>query len=59
MKHIISSHHIAFDTIAKILNPGVQIELGGEAKARIQKCRDFLDQKVDGTDLFTSGRVSI
>ena len=49
MKHIISSHHITFDTIASILKPGVQIELGEEAKARIQKCRDYLDQKVDGS----------
>ncbi len=50
MKHIISSHHITFDTIASILKPGVQIELGEEAKARIQKCRDYLDQKVDGSN---------
>ena len=50
MKHIISSHHITFDTIASILKPGVQIELGEEARARIQKCRDYLDQKVDGSN---------
>jgi len=47
MKHIISSHHIDFEKVKNILHPEVQIELGEDAKVRIQKCRDFLDQKID------------
>ena len=47
MKHIISSHHIDFEKVKNILHSEVQIELGEDAKVRIQKCRDFLDQKID------------
>lgn len=50
MVHTISSNHIAFDTLNSILNPNTKLVLGDDAKLRIQKCRDYLDQKMSNSD---------
>ncbi len=49
MDHIISSQHITFDQIKSILQPGTKLVLGDEAVQRIRKCREYLDQKLDGS----------
>jgi histidine ammonia-lyase len=50
MVHTISSNHITFDTLTSILDPTTKLELGEDAKLRIQKCRDYLDQKMSNSD---------
>ena len=52
MDHIISSQHITFDQIKSILQPGTKLVLGDEAVQRIRKCREYLDQKLDGTTAY-------
>jgi histidine ammonia-lyase len=52
MDHIISSQHITFDQIKSILQPGTKLVLGEDAVQRIRKCREYLDQKLDGTTAY-------
>ena len=44
--HKISSAPLDFETIRTILNDGAKISLSAEARSRIKKCRDYLDQKL-------------
>lgn len=48
MKNVyyIGSGQLDFEIIEKIINKNLKLELATEAKERIQKCRDYLDQKV-------------
>lgn len=36
-----------FEIIEQIINKNLKLELAAEAKERIQKCRDYLDQKIE------------
>lgn len=49
MKNVyyIGSGELDFDIIEKIINRNLKLELAPEAKERIQKCRDYLDQKIE------------
>ncbi len=44
--HYISSEELNYVTIAKILNENMTLALSEDAKARIQKCRTYLDDKM-------------
>ncbi|MDU1890264.1 MAG: histidine ammonia-lyase [Dysgonomonas sp.] len=48
MKNVyyIGSGQLDFEIIENIINKNLKLELANEAKERIQKCRDYLDQKV-------------
>lgn len=48
MDHIISSRHITFDDIQRVMQPGTRLVLGDEATRLISKCREYLDHKLDG-----------
>lgn len=50
MVHTISSNHITFDTLNLILDPNTKLALGDDARLRIQKCRDYLDQKMSNSN---------
>jgi histidine ammonia-lyase len=50
MVHTISSNHITFDTLSLILNSNTKLALGDDAKVRIQKCRNYLDDKMRNSD---------
>jgi histidine ammonia-lyase len=49
MKNVyyIGSGELDFDIIEKIINRNLKLELAPEAKERIQKCRDYLDKKIE------------
>ena len=48
MKNVyyVGSGQLDFEIIEKIINKNLKLELAKEAKERIQKCRDYLDQKI-------------
>lgn len=46
MTHQISSHRLTLADIDGVLNGSLKIELSADARARITKCREYLDQKV-------------
>ncbi len=41
----IGSGELSFDLVERILNENMKLELSDEGRARIQKCRDYLDKK--------------
>lgn len=49
MKNIyyIGSGDLDFEIIERIINKNLKLDLAPEAKERIQKCRDYLDKKVE------------
>lgn len=48
MKNVyyIGSGELNFEIIENIINKNLKLDLSSEAKERIQKCRDYLDQKI-------------
>ncbi|MFN8153685.1 MAG: histidine ammonia-lyase [Bacteroidia bacterium] len=48
MEHTISSRHITFGDLQQVMQPGARIVLSDESVKLIQKCRNYLDQKLDG-----------
>ncbi len=48
--HTISSEHLSIEKVAEIVKSNVQIKLSEEAIAKIQKCRDYLDNKLSNGD---------
>ena len=46
-KYAIGSSELTYDLIERILNDGTRLELSDEARAKITKCRDYLDRKTD------------
>ena len=49
MKNVyyIGSGELDFEIIEQIINKNLKLELAAEAKERIQKCRDYLDQQIE------------
>lgn len=45
-KHQISADHLTFETIHQIISQDMKLELSADAKMRIEKCRNYLDQKM-------------
>ena len=48
--HHISSEHLSIQKIAEILESGKQLALSDEAKAKIEKCYDYLHNKMETHD---------
>lgn len=44
--YFVGSSDLTFEIIEDIINHNLKLELAPEAKIRIQKCRDYLDQKI-------------
>ena len=44
--HQISTEHLSVERIEEIINGGYKLSLSDDAKARIIKCREYLDQKI-------------
>lgn len=49
-RHQISSNALSFDKIQEIIDDNLQIELSKSAKLKIQKCRDYLDNKMESQE---------
>ena len=47
MTHIISKDHLSLQRLKDILGNHERLELGAEAKAAIEKCRSYLDSKME------------
>ena len=50
-KYGIGTSELTYDLIERILLDGTKLYLSDEAKAKIQKCRDFLERKPTPTQL--------
>lgn len=48
--HYISNETFTFESIAKILDQNMTLALSEDAKAKIQKCRTYLDTKMETND---------
>ena len=46
MNHEISSEWLTIEKVEEIVNSHASLSLGDEAKARIEKCRQYLDEKM-------------
>ncbi len=46
MIHHISSEWLTIDKVSQLLQPGVKLELSDDARSRIIRCREYLDNKV-------------
>ena len=44
--YYVGSGELTFDIIERIINENLKLELAPEAKLRIQRCRDYLDQRI-------------
>jgi histidine ammonia-lyase len=44
--HFISSTHLDFIKLSEIISSGAKLQLSDEAKSRIEKCRNYLDEKL-------------
>ena len=44
--HFINQNPLSFEILEKFLEGNVEIKLSDESKGLIQKCRDYLDNKV-------------
>ena len=45
--HYISAETLTFERVNEIVTKGYKLALSEDAKARIQKCRDYLDKKME------------
>ena len=50
MTHIISKDHLSLEELKSILENHTKLELGAEAEAAINKCRSYLDGKMEDID---------
>ena len=46
MTHIISAEHLSIERVGEIIEKGYKLELGDDARQRIQRCREYLDKKI-------------
>lgn len=44
--HYISAEHLTLDTVRAIIREGYELRLSDDAKARIIRCREYLDKKI-------------
>ena len=53
MKNVyqIGSGNLTFEIIERIINENLKLELAPEAKERIQRCRDYLDKKIEESEV--------
>ncbi len=45
--HHIDSQPIGFDVIRKVLDPDVRLQLSDEARQRVARCREYLDDRIE------------
>jgi histidine ammonia-lyase len=48
--HHISPEHLSIDTVGQIISEHRPLVLSGKSQHRIRQCRDYLDQKLSGSD---------
>ena len=50
MTHTISNEHLTIERVKEIIDNGEKLVLSAESKAAIEKCRKFLDTKMEDID---------
>ena len=50
MTHIISKDHLSLERLRAILERHDKVELGPEAVAAVEKCRRYLDDKMEDVE---------
>lgn len=50
MTHQISAEHLSIDRIGEIIEKGFKLVLSNDARERIQRCREYLDNKIDKSE---------
>jgi histidine ammonia-lyase len=50
MKHAISADHLSLQKIQEIIDNNIKLELSESARKKIQRCRDYLDEKMSKPD---------
>ena len=50
MVHQISAEHLTIERIGEIIKNGYKIELSYDAKQRIVRCREYIDNKITETE---------
>ncbi len=48
--HHISAEHLSIDRVREILDNNMKLAIGDDAKARIVRCREYLDRKMEHSD---------
>ena len=48
--HLISSEYLSFSELKNIIDSKSKLALSEESKAKIEKCRSYLDQKIDQSE---------
>ena len=48
--YMIGAEDLTFDIIERIINENLKLELAPEAKERIERCREYLDRKIDESE---------
>ncbi len=48
--HYISAEHLSIEHVGEILEKHMQLKLSDDARARIKKCRDYLDRRMENQD---------
>lgn len=48
--HYVGAEPLTFERIEEILTGNMKLELTPEVKERIQRCRDYLDRKIETQD---------
>ena len=48
--YYVGSESLTFEAIEQILNENIKLEMTQEVKDRIQRCRDYLDWKIEQSD---------
>ena len=49
-EHNISTSHLSIEQVEKIVSSNTKLKLSNEAKAKIEVCRSYLDEKIKATD---------
>ena len=44
--HQINAAHLTIEQVGKIIKNGTKLELSGDARQRIIRCREYLDNKI-------------
>lgn len=50
MTHFISAEHLTLERINEIIDNNYTIELSADARRRVERCREYLDRKIEDSD---------
>ena len=56
MTHYISAEHLTIERVGEIIEKGIKLALSDDAKARIVRCRKYLDEQIAASDVPVYGQ---